>query len=303
METSAPLFKKSSGGITFSAATFAYLVATLIFSLIIVAAGFSEGSDGYIYISYLAAPFGIAAAVAICLKIEKKPFKNIFPVKCKPKYYLIALLLIFGLLFAFGWVNEYVLKFIQLINPAYESKESYLPDLSGGLIVPALLIIAVLPAFFEELLFRGAILNGIENEVGGVRCIFIVGFCFSLFHASPEQTVYQFICGCVFAFVAVRSRSILPSIIMHFINNAVIVVLYAVGAVGDNGFLLISDGANIALTVVSACCFIGGIVWLILDKTPLKKCVKGGVVGFFICAAAGIIVLAILWICNFAGLG
>ena len=93
----------------------------------------------------------------------------------------------------------------------------------------------MLPAFCEELLFRGVLLNACENGMGSIRAVFTVGFCFALFHGSPEQTVYQFIAGCVFAFVAVRSRSVTPSVLMHFINNALIVILGACGLYGEGG--------------------------------------------------------------------
>ncbi len=296
-----PRLDSSTGGLSYSIATVFYIVMSLAAGWIIGAAGFEEGSDGYVYISYIAPPIALVAAVAVTLKTRKVPLKQVAPVKCKPKYYLIGLLLIFGLLFSLDWVNTEVVKFFGLFGYKERPSESYFPDLSGGLIVPALIVIALLPALFEELLFRGVILNSCERDMGGVRAIFTVGFCFSLFHCSPEQTVYQFIAGCIFAFIAVRSRSIMPSVMMHFINNALIVILQACGALDGGGNLVVSSGGNIALTVVSACCLAGGLALLIFDKTPLTKVRSGGVKSFFIYGAVGIIILAVMWICSLLG--
>lgn len=283
-----------TGGFTFSVATVVYLVVSLLVSLLVLALKLDSASDAYLYIGYIAAPVAIAAASAVSLRVRKTRIKSVCPVACSPKYYLIGLMLIFGLLFSLGWVNEVIVKGLTALG--YTPKESYLPDLGGAKVIPALLVIAVLPAVFEEFLFRGIILNSIENSVGGIATVFIVGMCFSLFHTSPEQTVYQFICGCLFALIAVRSRSILPSVMMHFINNALIIILNACNLFDEGGNLIISGGGYIAITVLSALSLIGAVVWLILDKHKLAKGNSGAVKAFFKYASVGIAVLALLWI-------
>ena len=95
---------------------------------------------------------------------------------------------------------------------------------------------------------------------------FTVGFCFALFHGSPEQTVYQFIVGCAFAFLAIKSGSILPSILMHFVNNGLLVIFAACNLFDAEGNLIISQTANIVLIVLAVVALIGGLVWLFIDK-------------------------------------
>ncbi|MDE7306103.1 MAG: CPBP family intramembrane metalloprotease [Clostridia bacterium] len=295
-----PRLNSQSGGFAYSAATVFYFAVAFIASIIFIVAKIKSGTDAYLYISYLVSPVAISACVATTLKVRKVKFKEVFPVKCHPKYYVIGLLLIFGLLFSLSWINVVSLKFFRLFG--YKPREGgYLPNLSGGLVVPALLVIAVLPALFEETLFRGVILNCCEKSMGSIRTVFVVGFCFSLFHGSPEQTVYQFIAGCAFTFLAVRSRSILPSVMMHFINNAIIVIFGACNLYNEAGNLIMSPVANIILIVFSACALVGGLVWLILDKTPLKKCEKGGVKNFFIFASVGIAIMGLTWILSLFG--
>ena len=298
-----PRLNSSTGGITYSVAVISFFIVSLIVGLIIKLANVAEDTDAYVYLSYLASPVAIGGCITGILLFKKIKFKQVFPVKCKVKYYLIGILLIFGLLFSLSWLNDVTVQFFKLFGYKERDSGSYFPNVSGGLIVPALLVIAVLPAFFEELLFRGVLLNSCENSMGSIRTIFIVGFCFSLYHGSPEQTVYQFIAGCAFAFLAIRSGSILPSVMMHFINNALILILYACGCYDESGALIISTGGNIALMVTSALSLIGAVVWLILDKTPLKKCTKGGVRKFFIFASVGIAALGLMWIFSLFGVG
>ncbi|MCD7728521.1 MAG: CPBP family intramembrane metalloprotease [Clostridia bacterium] len=285
----------SSAGVAYSAAVVGYLVFSLIVSIIVLACGLKSGDDAYIYISYLAAPLGLIVSQPICARYRGTGFKNLFPVKTSPKYYIVALLLSFGLLFSVSWVNTGVLKFLQLFG--YTSSKSYLPDLSGGRVVLALLVIAVLPAVCEEGLFRGVMLNNMEKEAGSLNTIFIIGFAFALFHASAEQTVYQFICGCALALLAIRSRSILPSVLVHFLNNAVIIIMAACGMDTSGSLFDIAPlWAAITVTVLSAVSFIAAVVILVLDKKQVYPVQKGGVKKFFFTACVGIAALAVLWI-------
>ena len=289
----------STAGFAYSVNAVAYILVSLLLSVILVFAAIPEGSDGYVYIGYLGAPIALSIGCFVTLYFKKQSIKDVAPVKCHYKYYAIALLMIFGLLFALSKLNGLTLKLLELMGYTPRDDSSYLPSVEGGLIVPALLVIALLPAIFEEFLFRGIILRNVGQSVGDICAIFITGFCFSLFHGSPEQTVYQFISGCAFSFLAIRSGSILPCMLMHFLNNAIIVVLYASGGTDFGGDLIISQTGDIILTVVAALAFVGSIVWLVLDKKPLQKRQEGGVKAFFIQASVGIAILAIVWIMSF----
>lgn len=291
----------STGGFTYSTATISYIICLFIVSVIIGLAGIDQKSDAFLYISYLTSPVAISLSITAVWKIKKISIKKIAPVKCSWKYYVIAILLIYGLLFSLSWINDVSVEFFKLFGYKPRESSSYLPDLTGAKIIPALLVIAVLPALFEELLFRGVILNSCEEGLGTVRTVLIVGFCFSLYHGSPEQTVYQFIAGCAFAFIAVRAGSIIPSVIMHFINNAIIVIFSACNCFDESGELIISSGGKIALIVTSAVAFVGAIVWLVLDKKPIIKCQKGAVKSFFLYASVGIAIFALIWILSLFG--
>lgn len=282
------------GGAAFSINVIFYLVFFLILTGITALIP-SEGVSGYIL--RFASPLAVAATSAVFFKVTRLPVKEILPVKTKPKYYLIGLLLIFGLLFSLNSLNDLLVKLFELMG--YTRKQPDLPDFSGWNILPALIVIAIIPAVAEEILFRGIALNSTENDTGSVLSIVFVGLCFALYHGSVEQTVYQFICGCLFALLAVRSRSVLPSTVIHFLNNAVIIILCACGCTDmTTGALVMPSAVKITLTVLSAVSLVGAVVWLVLDKTELKKRREGGVKKFFIGASVGIAVMVIMWIAN-----
>ena len=321
LQTVSTALNSKTGGFAYSATAIIYVAGSLVFSLIltVIAAsiqhskGFEDlnealaylsGGKAYLYVSFLISPVIFALGVLTTLKMRKVKFKEVFPVKCHPKYYLIGLMLVFGLIMSLNQVNEW---FLRLINKeegeAYKQLSDFISNISGWDIPLAFIVLAILPAFFEELTFRGVILNSCEKNMGSIRTVFVVGFCFALFHGAPEQTIYQFIAGCLFAFVAVRSGSILPGIMMHFINNGIVVLFGACRLYDENGALAISNTANIILIVLGACCLAGGLLWLILDKKqkPLAKCQNGGVKSFFLYASVGIAILGIIWICSLFG--
>lgn len=281
-------------GLTFSVCTVLFFVASLIAGGITSAMALPKESDGYIYISYLAAPIAVSLGCFGMLFYKKVSFKEVFPVKCGAKYFVIALMIIFGLMFSFMRLNEMFVAWLKSLG--YRANTSRLPDLSGGKVVLAVFVIAVIPAFVEEFFFRGIVLQGAKQGMGSIIAVFVSGAMFSLFHASPEQTIYQLICGCAFAYLAERSGAVTPCVLMHFLNNAAIIIFSACGLADKEGNLAIGGVAEIVLTVLGAIFLVAGILWLIFDKKEYAKSVKGGVLGFFVFASVGIVILASVWI-------
>lgn len=283
-----------AGGLSFTLVVVVNLLISIIGSAIIIA-GSLQNTDAEKYISVLVSPLAVVVTLILMIKVIKQPARKIMPIKAHPKYFALGLLLVFGLLFSLSQVNGYIIKLFELMG--YKRRPNFLPDYSGWNVLPVLITFAVIPAIVEEVMFRGILLYNTEKDAGTVRTIFLSGFCFALYHGSVEQTIYQFICGCLFAFLALRSRAVTPTVVIHFVNNALIIVLYAVGAMDPvTDKLILPLTAEIVTYVLSALSLIGGVVWLILDKTPLKKCVPFGVKDFFIFASVGIGATALIWI-------
>lgn len=282
----------AKGGAIYSAAVCIYIVASLVISYIIQGADLF--GDGAAYLLYLASPIAIAATMALCPKVFNSPLRPALRLSCKPKYVLIAALAAFGLLFCLSYVNNFTVYVLQLLG--YTPSGGTIPSLEGWGMLGALIVVAVIPAVAEECLFRGAMLGNLAGGAGEVKAIFLTGFVFALFHGSPEQTVYQFICGCIFALLAVRSGSILPPVIAHFLNNGTIIILNGLSLVDGSGNLAAPQWASVLITVLAALALAGSLVWLILDKNKFKRGESGQVKSFFAWAGVGIAVMALVWL-------
>jgi len=121
--------------------------------------------------------------------------------------------------------------FINMIDVLF-AKWGYMPDPNPvylidniGRLFVGIVIMAVLPAITEELLFRGIVLKGLLNKFKPWVAIIISAFLFMLMHGSLQQTVYQFILGLIFGSIAYSSGSIIYSMVAHFFNNALVLIV------------------------------------------------------------------------------
>lgn len=98
-----------------------------------------------------------------------------------------------------------------------ENEASILP--SGGLeLIVYFLVLCVMPAIMEELFFRGA-LQGLLRPCGSAAAIFGPALLFALLHLDPIQSLTALVCGVFLGWLAERSGSILPGMLLHFVNN------------------------------------------------------------------------------------
>ena len=79
--------------------------------------------------------------------------------------------------------------------------------------------LCVVPAVTEELFFRGA-LQGLVRPSGSAVAIFAPALLFSLLHLDLAQSITAFLCGLFLGWLAERTGSILPGMLLHFVNNS-----------------------------------------------------------------------------------
>lgn len=287
-----PTAAKASG-LAFSLATvmpslFAIVIMALL-SVFGIAIEENNQPDWYLYLNFLLPQAAFAVVALLFLRYRNIPVRQAaVKQKCKAKYFAIALLLQIGLL-CLSELNAWFLQFLGKFG--YQDVGITLPSMNGWGIVGVLLCVAVLPALMEEVFFRGVLLCGLQS-FGKWGSILLCGALFSLYHQNPAQTLYQFCCGAAFALVAVRADSVLPTVLAHFFNNALIVVLYKCGITSFSGTVLLIE------LCVSITCLIVALVWLFafdkreeqpqnVDKMERKR--------FFAASGFGLAVCAITW--------
>lgn len=125
-----------------------------------------------------------------------------------------------------GFLNS-IIPIPEWMNLAQDSQYEMILNFltTEGVIVYALISIAVIPAICEEILFRGYILRAFEKSWGIILAILVSGLFFGLFHLQAANAIPLATLGVVLAVMTWLSGSIWPAIFAHFVNNAVAVVI------------------------------------------------------------------------------
>ena len=85
-------------------------------------------------------------------------------------------------------------------------------------------LLALSPGFFEELLFRGAILSGLRKDLRPRRVVLWQALLFGAVHASIYRFVPTALLGGVLAAITLRARCIWPAVLLHVTYDALLVL-------------------------------------------------------------------------------
>lgn len=103
----------------------------------------------------------------------------------------------------------------------FELKNQVSFDMEGTTIfefIMSVITTALVPAFAEEFAFRGLAMSYLRKH-GDAFAIFGSSLLFGAMHGNTTQIIFAFLLGLIFAFVDVKTNSIIPSVIIHFVNN------------------------------------------------------------------------------------
>lgn len=81
-------------------------------------------------------------------------------------------------------------------------------------------MVGITGPILEETLFRGIILDGFLKRYKPGKAIFWSAFLFGLFHLNPWQFIPGFTIGLILGYIYYRTRSLIPVILVHVVNNS-----------------------------------------------------------------------------------
>jgi len=133
---------------------------------------------------------------------------------------------------AIGWVQ--MQSGIFRIPPElFGALEKLVTAQSADRFLWLLLITALTPAVCEELVFRGVLLHSFAREMTATRAIGGTALLFGILHLSGETAIRLLptaFLGVLMGFVVWRTRSVFASMLMHFVNNGMAVVIVSLPA-------------------------------------------------------------------------
>lgn len=103
--------------------------------------------------------------------------------------------------------------------------EAMLGEKNSFSIFTSLIFMAFIPAFAEEIFFRGFLMNAFNGLFKNMHiAIIATGIIFSLVHLQFTKCLPMFFLAIVFGYAAYWTGSIWTSILAHFFNNALAVI-------------------------------------------------------------------------------
>lgn len=137
-----------------------------------------------------------------------------------------AILLAIGIGIVVYFLNLAVASFfnIFIVSTGFDPSFGMASSSGGGYSLMAfigdIIITAILPGICEEFCHRGLLVNGFK-QISPKKTILLVGLLFGLMHLNIEQFFYASVIGMFLTFLVYVTDSIIPSIIVHFLNNAI----------------------------------------------------------------------------------
>lgn len=232
-----------------------------------------------------------------CL-IKKVNLGTILPFE-KLGFKTTALLCMLGL--AVAMVANYPANFIIYLfedfglNPSTDITYNYNTAYD---IIFSYINIALVPAVIEEFAFRGVVLGYLRKHSDSFA-VLVSAILFGMFHGNFVQIPFAFIGGLMFGFVLVKTNSLLPSIIIHFLNNATSVtfdIIYTNAPLSDNMLNIINYSILLIIAVlgiISAVVLIRKYKGFFILKGANDNILLKEKINVF-CTSAGFIIITII---------
>ena len=162
--------------------------------------------------------YGIMLVIIVLINRSFKTNGNVlYDEKISKKQYLAGVgMIVVYICITYG-VFDFLLYSLPTLNEGlYEYLEQYLLNTSYIFIFISSCIMA---PFFEEILYRGILLNGLLKKYSYKKAIIYSALIFGIAHMNLPQGINAFLLGVIIGLAYYYTRSIYVCMGMHFANN------------------------------------------------------------------------------------
>lgn len=140
----------------------------------------------------------------------------------------------------------------------------------SGLIIN-LIVIALIPAVGEELMFRGVIQQTLSARVKNDHiAIWVTAFIFSAIHMQFFGFFPRFFLGALLGYLLLYSGSIIVTMICHFMNNA-FVIIYAYVSTPQKALSSETSLPSLKAMVITGSLFLAMTIFILLTMKANQK--------------------------------
>jgi len=225
---------------------FCIILASLFSRMTLSNLGFNDLSlsnpKAYLVSGFFSQVVGFVGGFILFLKITKQSLKSVINFK-QPTFKFISivfglLIIAFPLMMYIGYLNSFLKDIIPNNNFILQEIETDKYQLAllttkGNLMLSIkLIVIAILPAIGEELIFRGVILTKIKQASGNIHYAVIVSaVVFAGIHLQPTKLLPMIFLGIVLGYLYSKTKNIFYPMLFHFLFNGTTILLTHYGFV------------------------------------------------------------------------
>lgn len=190
---------------------------------------YSEDISVDIIILYIRGLFNILSYILVIRKIIKEinlkeNFKLKIQYKPKLKECIYIILAVIG--YRVFYENTLVPLMSNIpMSPLLEAALENVFDENTSYSIPLFIIsVIVVAPVFEEIIYRGIILEQLYKRYGSLKAIGISSLLFAIMHLNIHQGVNGFFLGIILGFIYIKTNSLLLGMFLHFVNNFLVII-------------------------------------------------------------------------------
>ncbi|MCK4753915.1 MAG: CPBP family intramembrane metalloprotease [Calditrichia bacterium] len=153
------------------------------------------------------------------VKIREYNGRELFRLNIPPSE---VLLLSVPLGLSISVITDEIDRIVQIFLPTPEIFLKYLDSLKAETSLDWIFLIlgvVIIASISEEILFRGFLQVSLERKGDITRAVILSSVTWTIIHVNPYWAIQIFITGVVIGFLAWRTNSVFPSMIVHATNN------------------------------------------------------------------------------------
>ena len=197
-------------------------------------------------------------------KKTKAPFEEVFPLKSFDTSLLLPVIItIFGIVILLSEADNIFRTFLPMPEKLAEFFRDYLAGEKSFL--GSFFLLVIVAPVTEEALFRGLVLRGFLIRYSVRKAILVSALLFGMFHLLPWQIFSGFIAGILFAWLFIKTGSLLPCIIAHAVSNSVpsILILTKFRIPGFTGDMTTVEHQPLWFDFIGLVLAAAGLYWLV----------------------------------------
>lgn len=250
-------YTDDDSGKVFIISLLAPLLVTLVFTLLYSAIAAVIGYDAQEATNSVWYNISMSVVSSLTLIGIYLIYNKIYKIDCKAvrfdfkmgwKNYLIAITIGIIALFAL----QPLISMFDRLWETFGYNVNSLSIANFGMFLLFVLVSAVTPAICEEIIFRGIVLNGLRTKFKDIISILLSAVMFALMHNSLQQFIYPFLLGIILGWLYLRTGSIIASMLAHFANNFLVLLISYLQTTTGFTMLLPVEWWSILLSIILA---------------------------------------------------